>query len=125
MFPGRRLAVFVDGCFWHRCPDHGLDPQANADWWRSKLDRNVSRDRATDEELAAIGWTVVRVWEHEAAVDAADRIESLVRGASRSEGRDSAPSRAGAKDAHRQTKLVAASAHAATDQDFVDAIAWE
>jgi DNA mismatch endonuclease, patch repair protein len=69
----------VDGCFWHRCPDHGLAPHDNGDWWRQKLDRNVERDRRTDSELEARGWRVLRVWEHESPVSAADEIERMVR----------------------------------------------
>jgi DNA mismatch endonuclease (patch repair protein) len=79
LFSRARLAVMVDGCFWHRCPEHGLDPRANGDWWRQKLDRNVERDRQTDAELTRQGWMVVRVWEHEAPADAADRIEKIIR----------------------------------------------
>lgn len=71
--------MFVDGCFWHACPDHGTVPKANADWWAAKLARNIQRDRDTSEQLAAAGWQVVRIWEHEDPTAAADRIEALVR----------------------------------------------
>src|SRR5204863_2770246 len=64
-FTARRVAVFVDGCFWHACPEHGGRPRANDWYWTPKLARNVERDRAADETLAAAGWQVVRVWEHE------------------------------------------------------------
>jgi DNA mismatch endonuclease, patch repair protein len=64
-FTARRVAVFVDGCFWHACPDHGSKPSANVWYWEPKLRRNVERDRAADAALAAAGWNVVRVWEHE------------------------------------------------------------
>lgn len=74
-----KVAVFVDGCFWHRCPEHGTAPKANAGWWSDKLDANVSRDRATDSELTSVGWQVIRVWEHEEVLNAADRIEAVVR----------------------------------------------
>src|SRR5436190_12484245 len=60
-FPGVRLAIFVDGCFWHSCPTHGNQPRANTDYWRPKLERNTARDRAVDEALAAAGWRVFRV----------------------------------------------------------------
>lgn len=63
-FPSRRLAVLVDGCFWHCCPDHGTRPSNNAAWWAEKLDGNVRRDADTDRRLAEAGWTVLRVWEH-------------------------------------------------------------
>jgi DNA mismatch endonuclease, patch repair protein len=74
VFPARRLAVFVDGCFWHRCPEHGTDPRANADFWRAKLDRNVHRDEQTNAALQAAGWRVVRCWEHEPPEEAAERV---------------------------------------------------
>ena len=64
-FTARRVAVFVDGCFWHACPEHGTKPANNTWYWGPKLARNVERDRAADAALAAAGWRVVRVWEHE------------------------------------------------------------
>jgi DNA mismatch endonuclease (patch repair protein) len=64
-FTARRVAVFVDGCFWHCCPEHGTQPAANTWYWQPKLARNVERDRAADAALAEAGWSVVRVWEHE------------------------------------------------------------
>lgn len=64
-FPARHIAVFVDGCFWHACPEHGTQPAANTWYWQPKLARNVERDRAADAALAAAGWRVIRVWEHE------------------------------------------------------------
>ena len=64
-FTARRVAVFVDGCFWHCCPEHGTRPAANTWYWEPKLARNVERDRAADAALAAAGWSVVRIWEHE------------------------------------------------------------
>lgn len=78
VFPRRRVAVYVDGCFWHRCPVHATDPKNNADWWAAKLAGNVARDRATDAELAAAGWRVVRIWEHEDPVCAADRVQEIL-----------------------------------------------
>jgi DNA mismatch endonuclease (patch repair protein) len=64
VFPRPRLAVFVDGCFWHCCPEHGGRPKANAEYWTPKLARNVERDRQTDARLRSAGWTVLRIWEH-------------------------------------------------------------
>ncbi|MFH8790895.1 very short patch repair endonuclease [Streptomyces roseoverticillatus] len=64
-FPGVKVAVFLDGCFWHGCPQHATSPKANADWWRQKLDRNIARDRETNEHLVEAGWTVLRFWEHQ------------------------------------------------------------
>ena len=65
------LAVFVDGCFWHDCPQHGTRPKARAAWWAAKLRQNVERDRDTDTRLADAGWTVLRFWEHEDMTQAA------------------------------------------------------
>lgn len=62
---GARVAVFVDGCFWHSCPSHGHLPKTNRGWWRLKLRGVTVRDRDSDEQLSAAGWLVVRVWEHE------------------------------------------------------------
>jgi DNA mismatch endonuclease, patch repair protein len=64
-FTARRVAVFVDGCFWHACPEHGSKPANNVWYWEPKLLRNVERDRAADAALLAAGWNVVRIWEHE------------------------------------------------------------
>ena len=79
VFPRERIAVFVDGCFWHGCAEHSVLPKSNRDFWEAKLAANVDRDRRSDRALDAGGWLVVRVWEHEAAADAADRIEATVR----------------------------------------------
>ena len=78
-FTGARIAVFVDGCFWHACPDHGILPKNNREWWRSKLESNTRRDREKDAQLDTIGWITMHVWEHEDAVDAANAIEQLWR----------------------------------------------
>ncbi|HEX5526863.1 MAG TPA: very short patch repair endonuclease [Solirubrobacterales bacterium] len=78
VFPREKVAVYVDGCFWHSCPDHGTMPKANADFWGPKLARNQERDREINEALADENWTVVRIWEHEDHLDAADRVERVV-----------------------------------------------
>lgn len=78
VFPRLHVAVFVDGCFWHGCPLHASWPKNNADFWREKIEGNRARDVDTDERLIALGWTVVRVWEHEDAQEAADRIADIV-----------------------------------------------
>ncbi|MEU8251654.1 very short patch repair endonuclease [Nonomuraea sp. NPDC048916] len=78
-FPRQRVAVFLDGCFWHGCPDHGSIPKSNSAWWLDKLDRNRQRDADTNAHLRAHGWTVLRFWEHEDVMTAADVIESVVR----------------------------------------------
>lgn len=67
IFPKLRLAVFVDGCFWHGCPEHGTKPKGNAAFWRKKLAANVARDRRADRALRRAGWRVLRIWEHELA----------------------------------------------------------
>ena len=90
VFRAARIAVFVDGCFWHRCPEHGELPKANRAWWKVKLARTWERDRFNDRRLAEAGWTVVRVWEHDDPSDAADGIERLVASAS-GHGRPSPP----------------------------------
>jgi len=63
-FGPKRLIVFIDGCFWHGCPDHATSPQNNGDWWAEKLRKNIERDRDTDARLASSGWSVLRIWEH-------------------------------------------------------------
>lgn len=79
VFTRAKVAVYLDGCFWHSCPAHATTPKANREWWVAKLDANVRRDRDTDRRLAEAGWTVVRVWEHEPADLAAERIALMVR----------------------------------------------
>ena len=79
VFRKERVAVFVDGCFWHGCPEHGTWPKKNAEWWREKIEANVARDRDTDARLEQEGWVVVRVWAHESPEEAADFVEQLVR----------------------------------------------
>jgi DNA mismatch endonuclease (patch repair protein) len=69
-FTARRVAVFVDGCFWHACPEHGRNPAVNEWYWAPKLRRTMERDRAADAALAAAGWRVVRIWEHVPLADA-------------------------------------------------------
>ncbi len=64
-FPGRRIAIFVDGCFWHGCPEHASWPKRNADFWRQKIEANRRRDIDTNERLKDLGWTVLRFWSHE------------------------------------------------------------
>lgn len=74
VFPRRKVAVYVDGCFWHSCPIHATKPRNNAQWWADKLAANVARDRDTDTRLIEEGWRVVRIWEHEDPVVAAQRV---------------------------------------------------
>jgi DNA mismatch endonuclease (patch repair protein) len=74
-----RLAVYVDGCFWHGCPEHHVRPRVNSEWWRWKIERNQQRDRDTDEQLAQAGWDVLRIWEHVEVRAAADVVELSYR----------------------------------------------
>ena len=82
VFPRAKLAVFVDGCFWHGCPEHASWPKSNAQFWRDKIETNRARDADTDRRLSASGWRVIRVWAHERPGEAANRIENVVRGGS-------------------------------------------
>ena len=77
-FTSRKVAVFVDGCFWHACPDHGSKPKNNDWYWSPKLARNVERDHAVNEALAQAGWTVVRLWEHVPLTDAVAAVVTAV-----------------------------------------------
>ncbi|MFJ6103929.1 very short patch repair endonuclease [Streptomyces sp. NPDC092359] len=77
-FTSVKVAVLIDGCFWHGCPEHATQPKANAEWWRQKLDRNKSRDRETTEHLQTQGWAVLRFWEHESPEAVALRIAATV-----------------------------------------------
>ncbi len=79
VFGPSRVAVFVDGCFWHGCPVHSTKPSHNAVWWHEKIAANRRRDARVSAALAAEGWVVVRVWEHEDAETAASRIAQLIR----------------------------------------------
>lgn len=78
VFTRAKVAVYIDGCFWHSCPAHATTPKANRDWWTAKLAANVARDRDTDARLAHAGWTVIRVWEHEPPTAVAARIAQVV-----------------------------------------------
>ncbi len=78
VFPRWKVAVYVDGCFWHSCPEHATFPKNNAEWWAEKLAGNVTRDRDTDARLTAAGWTVVRVWEHVGPDAAADLVTAAL-----------------------------------------------
>jgi DNA mismatch endonuclease (patch repair protein) len=80
VFPTERVAVFVDGCFWHGCPEHHSLAKTNADYWKQKVDGNRARDIETTIALEARGWTVLRIWEHDAA-EAADRVIAVVAAA--------------------------------------------
>lgn len=83
-FTRRRVAVFVDGCFWHSCPEHGTVPKRNQEYWLPKLAGNRARDDRVNAALRVQGWEVVRIWEHEDPAKAADEIQDLI--ARRSDG---------------------------------------
>lgn len=78
-FTRAKVAVLVDGCFWHGCPEHATLPRANSEWWARKLQINAERDLDTNAVLARQGWTVLRFWEHEDPTAMAGMIESVVR----------------------------------------------
>jgi DNA mismatch endonuclease (patch repair protein) len=79
VFRRGRVAVFVDGCFWHSCPTHCRMPKTNLDYWGPKLARNRERDRRNDHALSEAGWLVIRIWEHEDPEEAALRIAAAIR----------------------------------------------
>lgn len=83
VFAGPKVAVFIDGCFWHSCPWHGVRPKSNVDYWDVKLDANRSRDERVNSLLKRHGWRVLRYWEHEEPERVAQKIVNVVR--SRSE----------------------------------------
>ena len=82
-FVSARVAVFVDGCFWHGCPRHGTWPKSNADWWRSKILANVKRDLDTTQALRLNGWRVLRFWEHDDPNRAALMVRKVVQSRTR------------------------------------------
>jgi DNA mismatch endonuclease (patch repair protein) len=79
VFTRCRVAVFIDGCWWHGCPLHYRPPRANAAYWASKVNRNAERDRRTDSFLAEAGWMVIRIWAHEDPERAAQRLADVIR----------------------------------------------
>ncbi len=84
VFPAARVALFIDGCFWHRCPEHATMPKRNSEYWLAKFRRNVERDAENNESLRQLGWRVVRIWEHEVThpeliEHAVERVSGIVR----------------------------------------------
>jgi DNA mismatch endonuclease (patch repair protein) len=106
VFPRQKVAVLVDGCFWHGCPIHATRPVINGDWWAAKLDRNMERDRSNDQRLLGAGWTVLRLWEHEPVDIAVARVVSTVQALK-------AGSRGVKQRANSQRRKVSRSAEAA------------
>jgi DNA mismatch endonuclease (patch repair protein) len=113
VFTRARLAVFVDGCFWHCCPLHGNTPRANTAYWVPKLERNVRRDRAVDAALHGAGWTVLRAWEHERPAAVAQQIAAALRQAAADGARQQRSRPAGAAGATIRAPLPA------TDEAYV------
>ncbi|WP_078516784.1 very short patch repair endonuclease [Streptomyces sp. HGB0020] len=94
VFPKAKIAVFLDGCFWHGCPEHATQPKANAEWWRTKLDKNMARDQETTAHLQAEGWTVLRYWEHQTPASVAQDVKSaIVRSTQKRTGHEIQPGR--------------------------------
>lgn len=87
VFTRARVAVFIDGCFWHGCPEHYTSPTSHADFWAAKITANIARDSDTNTRLTSAGWTVIRVWEHEEPATAVLRIEKALGSARRTTGR--------------------------------------
>jgi DNA mismatch endonuclease (patch repair protein) len=81
VFPREHVAVFIDGCFWHGCPDHYRPSSTNVKYWADKVEKNARRDAETNALLSAAGWTVVRGWEHENPIDVAERAREAVMAA--------------------------------------------
>ena len=79
VFGPSKVAVFVDGCFWHNCPEHGTIPKNNREWWKEKFQRNRERDIRKDRQLKEMGWLPIHVWEHEDPDTAARNIDQLVK----------------------------------------------
>ncbi|GAA3877494.1 hypothetical protein GCM10023084_32950 [Streptomyces lacrimifluminis] len=73
-----KVAVFIDGCYWHGCPEHYVPPKTNSGYWSDKVARNMARDRDTDQRLTQAGWTVLRFWEHESSTECAAQIATEV-----------------------------------------------
>jgi len=78
VFRSAKVAIFVDGCFWHGCPIHGTQAKANAEFWRQKIKQNQERDKDTTRQLKTAGWRVIRVWEHEDPEKASQKIHNIV-----------------------------------------------
>jgi DNA mismatch endonuclease (patch repair protein) len=79
VFTRARVAVFLDGCFWHGCPEHHRPAKRNTEFWSTKIKGNITRDADTDTRLREAGWRVIRVWEHEQPAVAAEKIRAFLR----------------------------------------------
>ena len=88
VFPRLKVAVFIDGCFWHSCPKHCRLPASNKDYWNRKIERNRIRDKKTSKALREKGWTVIRIWEHEIKTSALNRKLNLIKNAAQQGAQD-------------------------------------
>jgi DNA mismatch endonuclease (patch repair protein) len=79
VFPKAKVAIFVNGCFWHGCPNHFVEPKTNPDYWKRKIDRNVQRDAETYQQLKSRGWLVITLWEHEDLAIRSERTAKRIR----------------------------------------------
>lgn len=79
VFPSKRVAVFVDGCFWHKCPEHFVNPKSNSKFWINKINSNVERDKKVNQELQSMGWKVLRYWEHEIKCSEENLVNKLLQ----------------------------------------------
>jgi DNA mismatch endonuclease (patch repair protein) len=79
LFRSAKVAVFVDGCFWHGCPIHGTQAKANAEFWKNKIKQNQKRDADTTKQLKIAGWRIIRIWEHENSIKASEKIYNIIR----------------------------------------------
>lgn len=103
VFTRPKVAIFIDGCFWHKCPEHGTTPKSSGGYWNAKLAGNVERDRRHNAMLEAQGWSVVRAWEHEPAGDVVDRVAMAVALRSRAGDTPSAASSTAEEPASRRS----------------------
>ncbi|MET4924324.1 very short patch repair endonuclease [Streptomyces sp. PSRA5] len=78
VFRPAKVAVFIDGCYWHGCPEHYVAPRTNSGYWSTKVAGNIARDRDTDQRLSEAGWSILRFWEHESPDDCALKITQTV-----------------------------------------------
>ena len=79
VFVSAKVAVFVDGCFWHGCPEHATWPKSNAGFWATKLRENMDRDQRVNEQLRQMGWHVLRLWQHEVERNPGEAVERVKR----------------------------------------------
>ncbi|RMG34064.1 MAG: very short patch repair endonuclease [Methanobacteriota archaeon] len=78
-FPNKKIAIFIDGCFWHACPKCYREPKSNVDFWKKKISRNKERDREDTENLEQLEWTIIRIWEHEIKESLDDVVMKIIR----------------------------------------------